>query len=141
MYAGKASFASTLALLLRREVPLPTALALAAEACDDAALRDDVRAMAAQAEGGDGLGEVLREQALFPPTLLWLVGMADGGRDTPRALDEVAAIYTRRLDRALDRFATIVTPLAEIVVGAVVFLFAYSFMVPLYEYAESLFRM
>ena len=84
---------------------------------------------------------MLRDRALFEPTLVWLVEAADGTGDAHRALADVGGVYRRRLDRALDRVTTIVTPLAELIVGAVVFVFAYSFMAPLLEWALGIFRL
>ena len=55
------------------------------------------------------------------------------------ALDEVATIYRRRLDRAIDRVTTLIVPLAEIVLGAIVFMLAYAYIVPLFEWQRNLF--
>ena len=140
LYAAKAQIAATLSLLLRRLVPLPNALDLTAGAVDDEALADELHAAAREAEQGQSLGAVLQARALFEPTLLWLVATADGGGDAHRALQDIGEIYTRRLDRAFDRITTIVTPVAELIVGAVVFVFAYSFMSPLLDWALEIFR-
>ena len=121
-YARQTTFASTLALLLRRQVPLPTALALAGRTSDVAA------------QGGS-LTESLRDT--FDPTLLWLIESADGSGEAARALDDVAKIYRRRLDRAVERTTTVLVPLAELVVGVVVFVCAYSFVLPLYRAASE----
>jgi type II secretory pathway component PulF len=139
--AARSAFAATLALVLKRDVPLPAALALAAEASENRELARRGRAMAAQARAGAGLVEVLREDGLFEPTLLWLVESMEGGGDTARGLADVSSIYRQRLERGVDRVTTLVTPLAELVIGAVVFVFAYSFMVPLFDFAVNLIRL
>jgi type II secretory pathway component PulF len=141
LYAAKSSFAGTLALLLRRDVPLPHALAMAAEASENKRLARRGRTMAEQARAGLSLAEVLREDRTFAPTLLWLVEAMEGSGDTARALDDVSAVYRQRLERAVDRVTTLVTPVAELAIGAVVFVFAYSFMVPLLEQAVGLFEL
>ncbi|MHC4133575.1 MAG: type II secretion system F family protein [Planctomycetota bacterium] len=141
LYAAKSSFAATLALLLRRDVPLPNALAMAAEGAENRRLALRGRTMAEQARAGLGLAEVLREDRTFAPTLLWLVEAMEGTGETAQALDDVSAIYRQRLDRAVDRVTTLVTPVAELAIGAVVFVFAYSFMVPLIRDAVGLFRL
>lgn len=141
LYAAKSSFAATLALLLRRDVPLPNALAMAAEGSENTRLARRGRTMAEQARAGLSLAEVLREDRTFAPTLLWLVEAMEGSGDTAQALDDVSAIYRQRLERAVDRVTTLVTPLAELAIGAVVFVFAYSFMVPLLEQAVGLFQL
>ncbi len=141
LHAARASLANTLALLLRRSVPLPTALALATEACDDRRLAARLRFASEGAVAGSKLSEALRYGQAFEPTLLWLVEAAEGTRDLPRALEDVGNICARRFERAVDRLAVLITPAAELVVGAAVFLFAYSFLAPLFEWAEGIFRL
>jgi type II secretory pathway component PulF len=141
LYAARSSLAATLALLLRRNVPLHTALALSTEACEDRRLADRLRSAAASAAGGARLSETLREAKAFEPTLLWLIEAAEGSRDTARALDDVAGICARRFERAVDRFTVLVGPAAELLIGVTVFLFAYSFLAPLFAWAEGVFRL
>jgi type II secretory pathway component PulF len=141
LYGARSSLAATLALLLRRGVPLPTALALAQEACDDRRLAGRLQLASEGAAAGAKLSEVLREAHAFEPTLLWLVEAAEGTRDVPRALDDVGDVCARRFERAVDRLAVLVTPAAELAVGAIVFAFAYSFLAPLFEWAEGIFRL
>jgi general secretion pathway protein F len=139
--AARSSLASTLSLLLRRSVPLPTALALASEACDDRRVASRLRLASEGALAGAKLSEVLRDAGTFEPTLLWLVEAAEGTRDLPRALDDVSQVCARRFERGVDRLSVLVTPLAELVIGGAVFLFAYSFLAPLFEWAEGIFRL
>jgi type II secretory pathway component PulF len=141
LHAARASLASTLALLLRRNVPLATALALATEACDDRRVASRLRLASEGAAAGAKLSEVLRDAGTFDPTLLWLVEAAEGTRDLPRALDDVGTVCARRFERGVDRLSVLVTPLAELVIGAAVFAFAYSFLAPLFEWAEGIFRL
>ena len=141
LHAARSSLATTLALLLRRNVPLTTALALATEACDDRRLAARLRLASESAVAGAKLSEVLRDGNTFEPTLLWLVEAAEGTHDLPRALDDVSNICARRFERAVDRLTVLITPLAELVVGAAVFFFAYSFLAPLFEWAEGIFRL
>lgn len=130
LYAAKAGFASTLALLLRRRLPLPRALWLTAAASDDKRIARQVSAMAERSEEGCGLAESLDGGELLPPSLLWLIETAEAGPDAARALEDVAAIYHRRLERAVDRTCAILTPCFELAVGLVVFLFALAYMFP-----------
>ncbi len=141
LHAARSSLATTLALLLRRHVPLTTALALGTEACDDRRLAARLRLASEGAAAGASLSEVLRDGGTFEPTLLWLVEAAEGTHDLPRALDDVSSICARRFERAIDRLSVLVTPAAELVIGAAVFLFAYSFLAPLFEWAEGIFRL
>jgi len=133
--AARASLARTLGMLLRRKLPLPHALDLAAEASESRRFRETVREMAESSRGGAGLSGVVVGARVFEPSVSWMVETADGSESAATALLDVAEIYRRRLARGLDRFTVLLTPMAELVIGVAVFLLAYSFVVPLLEYA------
>jgi type II secretory pathway component PulF len=137
--SARASLASTLAMLLRRKLPLPQALDLAAEATENRRFRETVHGMAGQARGGTGLSGTVTAAGIFEPSVAWMVETADGSESAVVALADVAEIYRRRLARGLDRFTVLLTPMAQLVLGVAVFLFAYSFVVPLLEYAGKVF--
>jgi general secretion pathway protein F len=139
--AARASLASTLALLLRCRVPLHEALRLAAETAENQELGRRVLVMAEEAEGGEGLVPAIRAGSLFEPSLLWLVETGERSGAAADALADVAAIYRQRLSRGLDRCSVLLRPAMELVVGVAVFLIAYSFMVPLFEYANGMLRL
>ncbi len=136
--AARGDVASTLALLLRREVPLPQALDLTAATIENRSVATRVRAMAERARSGAGLTESIGDD-IFDPSLLWLVESADGSEAVVLALEDVADIYRNRLERRLDHASVLVRPAAEIVVGLAVFGFVYSFLVPLFAYTRSVF--
>jgi len=137
--AVRASFASALAMLVRRQTPLPAACELTVEMFPERSVRERIADMAVAAENGESLTSALGRSELFPPSLLWLVESADGSDASAQALDDVAAIYRNRLERGLDRMEVLVTPLAELVIGIAVFFFAYSYLVPMFEYADGIF--
>jgi type II secretory pathway component PulF len=128
---ARASFASTLSLLLRRKMPLPKALEAAAACCAEPELAGRVEAMADRARKGEGLSEVLAAEDAFDPSLLWLAEGAKGEDEAAGALADVAGLLRRRFERGLERFQAVAAPAAEVVVGLVVLAFAYAYTVPL----------
>jgi type II secretory pathway component PulF len=128
LYATKASFAGTLALLLRRETPLPQALKITADATDDPEVRARVQRMAEAAEAGAGLPESIGSGALVSPSLAWFLEAASNERSAAEALEDIAAIYRQRLERAADRVAVLAAPVAQVLIGIVVLGFALSYM-------------
>ena len=139
--ALRATVATTLSMLLGRELPLPAALALAADTADHPAWRARLQDARQQAEGGAALSDALEGTGLFEPSRLWLVRCAEANGDAGGALRDVARLYRRRLDRRLDRFTLLVRPAAELALGAVVFCFAFSFLVPLFDYTSTILRL
>jgi len=140
LLAGLAALSSTLALLVRRGVPLTRALDLTAEATPEPAIAARVRKMADAAQEGAGLAEAARSADVFPPSLAWLLHAAEQRGEAAEALGDIAAIYRDRLERAVERVTVLVTPIAELIVGVVVFLLAYSFVTPLVEFTSALFE-
>ncbi|MBK8976340.1 MAG: type II secretion system F family protein [Planctomycetes bacterium] len=127
-YAAKASFASTMALLLRRAIPLPRALALTATATDDPGIRNRIERMANAADGGSSLSEAVDAGALLSPSLSFFLEAAHNERTAADALDDIASIYRQRLERSAERVAIIAAPAAQLIVGLVVLGFALNYM-------------
>jgi len=89
------------------------------------------------AEAGEDLARILEDGDVFDPALSWLVAHAAARGEAARALDDVASVYRQRLARGVDRVTTLVTPAAELVVGAAVCVFAYSYLIPMFEWANE----
>ncbi len=138
-YAAKASFASTLALLARRKLPLPRMLSLAAAATDNKTTRTHIHEMYLHAEAGETMAESIRAGNLIAPGLLFLLKTAETCGTASVALAEVARIYRQRLERATDRLCTLIRPAAEILLGIVVMLFALAYVFPALHFVDRLF--
>lgn len=139
--ADRTLLTGTLAMLLRREMPLNRAMALAADAGGSPILGARLARAAAAAGEGQALAAVLEREELLPPSLAWLVAAAEERSEVAEGLTDVAAICRDRLDRAVDRLVVLVRPLAELVVGVAVFLLALSFLIPALELADQVFGM
>lgn len=131
LYSALCGLCSTLGMLLRRGVPLPSALELTARATPSRYLRRRVELMAQTADEGAGLADSLAAANLLPSSLIWLVDGAQERGDAAGGVDDVAQIYARRLERSIERMEVLARPLAELAIGAVVFALAYGFIVPL----------
>jgi len=135
LYAGLCGIFGTLASLVRRNVPLPEALDLVAQTTDEPGLRADVLTMASAAHDGAGIENAARAAGIAPPSELWLLRAAQERGRPEEGLADLAEHYEARLERAVDRAVAVLTPSAELAVGAVVFLLAYTFVVPMTELA------
>ena len=135
--AAQAGLMSTLALLLKRDMPAHDALSIAAGSCADAGLSARVRRAADRVRGGEALAAALSAEGACDSSVLWLVESAHGSNSVARALDDVGQLLRRRFERGLDRFTAWLRPAAELVVGLVVFAFAYAYLVPLVRQANE----
>lgn len=132
-YAARAGFAGTMALLLKRQLPLPQALELCAASCDGDEVRVQVQRMAEQARNGAGLAESIRAGELIPESLLWFAESAGNDAAAVRALEDVGRVYRQRLQRATDRVAAFALPAVELMIGLVVLAFALAYVLPGYN--------
>lgn len=117
--AELATLSATLALVLRRGLPLARALDLAAEA-DRGPLHPRVLEMARGAAEGLGLAGTAGRARIYPPTLAWLLEAAERQGAAVEALDDIAKIYRDRLARAVEGATTVSGPILEVLVGIVV---------------------
>jgi general secretion pathway protein F len=131
----RSTVVATLALLVRRRLPLATAFDLAAATAAHGATRARLGEAAARAREGTGLGDALAQTQILEPAALWLVRTSEEAHQPERGLEDVARLYRRRLERRLDRFALLVRPAADLILGIAVFGLAFSYLVPLFQYS------
>lgn len=133
-FAAKAGFASTMAMLIKRQMPLPESLRLAAAATDQEEVAAQIRAMQDCAESGESLTESVRAGDLISPAMLWFVAAGEAGGTPATSLADVAGVYRQRLDRGVDRLCFLVTPILLLMTGFVVLGFAVAYLAPIFHY-------
>ena len=110
------NFSDTLALLLKNQVAMPTALALAADAVGNEKLRRGLAAMIPPVIAGESLGEVLRQARELPRSLSWRLWSAYFRADFVPELERVSATCTRELAFRERRVRSLATFVAWIIV-------------------------
>lgn len=118
---------SGLGLLLVRRVPLAQALDVVAAAAQEP-VAEPLRRAADAAHDGASVAESLDDGGLVPPSCLWLIEAAERRGETAHALVDVADLLQARLERHIERCATLFGPAITFLVGLVVLAFAYAFL-------------
>lgn len=131
-YAAKSGFATTLAMLIERGLPLPHSLQLAAAATDDRDIAGRIERMQSSAESGTGLAESVRAGEFLTPAMLWFLENGEASGTPARSLADIATIYRHRLDRGVDRMCFMVAPIGMLLTGLVVLWFAVAYLAPLF---------
>jgi general secretion pathway protein F len=131
--AARSGFASTMGMLIQRRMPLPQALALAAAATDDPAVRRQVDAMAQRAQTGANLTDSVTAGDLISPSLLSFIESGESTGAPEKGLIDVARIYRQRVERGADRLCSLVGPVSLGAVGLVVLAFAATVFGPMYS--------
>jgi general secretion pathway protein F len=112
-----ARFSRTLGILCRNDVPLLDALATARCTMSNLVLRDVLTAVETEVRQGKTLDAALTATGSIPELALRLVRIGEQTSQLPRMLARVADIYQSAVERRLDRFATLISPILTIVIG------------------------
>ncbi|MFO1323182.1 MAG: type II secretion system inner membrane protein GspF [Burkholderiales bacterium] len=126
-----ARFASTLAILVGSGAPLLRSLDAASDVVRMLPLRTAATAAAALVREGVALSRALREQKMFPPVLIHLVGSGEqSGRLAPM-LERAAEELERDAERRLAWLAALLQPALIVVMGAIVLVLVLAVMLPI----------
>lgn len=118
-----AGFADVLALLVEHGVPLPEAVALAANASGDRELIAAGREIAAAIQRGDRLRGTFGPARVVPPVLRWLMVSGQEQAALISALRHAAETYRRRAQNHATLVQTVLPTILLVAIGAVVTLF------------------
>ena len=139
LHALRARFLSTLAMLLRRKLPLARALQLAGRGVTNDALSREVASLAEGAERGDSLAKTLGQSSIVSPDLCLYVASCEQHGDVGPAVQEAARVERERFDRRSEQFARIAGPAVELVIGLVVVCFALTYLHPAFRMFSGVF--
>ena len=128
-----ARFASTLAILAGGGVPLMPALASAARALGNVAMRGAVEQAAVAVREGAALSRSLAASGLFPPLLIHLIASGEASGKLEGMLNRAAQMETRALERRLAVFLTLLEPIMILVMGAIVLMIVLAILLPIIE--------
>jgi general secretion pathway protein F len=132
-YAAKAGFASTMAMLIRRRLPLGESLDLAAAATDHPEIAGQIAVMRACAESGESLTDSVRAGDLISPAMLWLIESGEASGTVATSLADVGRVYQQRFERSADRLCFFVNPAALVLIGLIVAGFCVACLGPMYR--------
>ena len=126
-----ARFASTLAILTGSGAPLLRALDAARDVVWALPLRHAADAAARLVREGVTLARALREQKLFPPVLIHLVGNGEASGQLAPMLERAATLLEQESERRLTWFAALVQPALIVAMGAIVLVLVLAIMLPI----------
>lgn len=135
--ATLARFARSFAMCQRAGVPVPTALAVTANAVDNAFVADKVRQMREHVERGENISRTAHSSKLFSPLVLQMLNVGEETGQIDQLLDEVADFYEREVDYKLKRLAQSIEPILIVMMGAMVLVLALGIFLPMWELASA----
>ena len=120
-----------LAMLLQERLPLPVALSLTADTCEDAEIVRGCRRAAAEVERGAALDVAMTRAGGFPQSLIAWVEFGQRNHRLSETLHHAADVYEGRLRVRANLLRIALPPLVFLVVGACVLFLGYAILVPM----------
>jgi type II secretory pathway component PulF len=134
-----ARIARTLSGLLRTDIPIVRGLELTAATLTNVHYRSALTDAAAAVARGDTLGNALeRRRALFPPTVIQMVGVGEEAAALDRLLADLADFYEADVDLQLRNLTTIIEPVLMLAIGLAVGFLAVAVLQPMYTVAQAI---
>jgi len=126
-------FARTLGFLVRRGVPLLSALSVAGTVTGNSVIEESIKKVTTEVQDGKPLSETLRASGAFPPivTQMIKVGESTGSLDT--MLEKIADLFEQEVDRVVATLTSVLEPCVIVVVGCGIALIVVAMYLPIFS--------
>lgn len=131
-----ARFARTLATLLASGVQLLAALDIVRTLLGNAVLEKIVSEARDNIREGEGIAIALKRSRQFPPLVTHMIAVGERSGQLEQMLIDLSDAYDRETNQAIDKFTTLLEPLAIVVMGGAVGFVIYSIMGPIMMITE-----
>ena len=128
----------TLASLVESGIPILQALSMTAETAGNAVIDRAFRSLEEGARRGMGIGELIRQQKVFPPMVGHMVTVGEQTGRLEEMLNKVADWFEMELDEKVKRLTAILEPLLIIFVGAIVAAVALAVFLPIVSAIQTM---
>lgn len=126
-------FARTLSELLTNGVPILHGLQITRGVMTNGQFASGVEAIRAGVAKGSPLAEVMRDLAVFTPLVINMVAVGEQSGQLSELLVEVADIYEKECERAIQAFTTILGPALIVVLGGVIAFVITAILLPVFQ--------
>jgi general secretion pathway protein F len=126
-----ARFASTLAILVGSGAPLLRSLDAASDVVRMVPLAQAAKAAGSLVREGVSLSRALKEQGVFPPVLIHLVGNGERSGALAPMLERAAGELEREAERRLAWVTALIQPVLIVAMGAIVLVLVLAVMLPI----------
>lgn len=113
-------WAKILSILLRNKIPLMDALALSKDGLKIPSVRAQMTQVASAVKGGTALASALKDHTHFSAISINLVKVGERAGNLSLMLGSLAKLYDRSGKERMQKFLTLIEPLAIIIVGGII---------------------
>ncbi len=128
-----ASFARSLATLLRHGVPILQAMQVVVQATGNELLKGEFQRIGEQLKGGNTLSQEIRRGRIFPALVTNMVAVGEEAGTLDRSLLKIADTYEREADRAMKLMTSLVEPVMILIMGSLVGFIVISMLMPIFQ--------
>ncbi len=131
-----AGVAFTLARLRRSGMPLLEAIEATASTAEAGSLRQVLGDAAQAIRRGEDFSSVIGASALMEPEFAQLLQLGERSGELTTMLDRIAERYTRTANRTIERVATLVGPLAIVILAMLIAVIAMAAILPIVQLGD-----
>lgn len=128
-----ARFARTLSELLNSGVPILTSLKITQGVMRNRCFLADMEVLREQVGSGTAVATIMKELPTFDPLIVNMVAVGEQSGQLPELLMEVAEIYEKECERAIQVFTTVLGPALIVMLGGIVAFVITAILLPVFQ--------
>ncbi|HBP88169.1 MAG TPA: type II secretion system F family protein [Nitrospirales bacterium] len=131
--AATVRFARTLGFLVRRGVPLLSALGVAGTVSGNKVFEQSIKMAITEVQGGKPLSEVLRARQIFPPMVPQMIKVGESTGSMDAMLEKIGDLFEQEVDRTVATLTSVLEPIIIVVVGSGIALVVVAMYLPIFS--------
>ena len=131
LYAQYATWANTMALLLKGGLTLDKALEIANKTLSNSILREQFETLIDEVRKGKNLSELIKEKNLLPDNAIQLIRIGEETAQLDDMFLLISNIYKKHIDNLINLFLKYLEPLSLVILSVLIGFFIFATMVPL----------
>lgn len=140
LYFNLSRFARILSMTLSASTPIQTAITMAAGSISNSYLRNKIEQVKDEIVKGKSISATLSKTGVFPPLFINLLKTGEESSRLEEMLLTVQDIYTRQLNRTIDRWVKLIEPATMLIIGVIIAIIVISVILPITELSTGVKR-
>lgn len=140
LYFNVSRFARILSMTLSASTPIQTAITMAAGSISNSYIRSRIEEVKDEIVKGKSISSTLAKTGVFPQLFINLLKTGEESSRLEEMLLTVQDIYTRQLNRTIDRWVKVIEPATMLIIGVIIAIIVISVILPITELSTGVKR-
>lgn len=140
LYFNISRFARILSMTLSASTPIQTAITMAAGSISNSYIRSKIEEVKDEIVKGKSISSTLVKTGVFPQLFINLLKTGEESSRLEEMLLTVQDIYTRQLNRTIDRWVKVIEPATMLIIGVIIAVIVISVILPITELSSGVKR-